>query len=280
MAVSRAAELGATALSIPTAGNAGGALSAYAAAAGLPAHVFMPSDTPSRFVEECRAHGAVVTMVDGFITDAGRRAKEEGEEQGWFDVSTLKEPYRVEGKKTMGYELYEQLGGRLPDVVVYPTGGGTGLVGMWKAFEEMETLGWIGGERPRMVTVQTEGCAPAVRAFESGAETFTPWEDPATVAMGLRVPAAVGDRLILTALRESGGTAVAVSDEDLLDGAAALAAREGIYASPEDGAVVAALPRLRDEGVIGEEDLVVAFLTGHGWKYAEIMEGARQAREE
>ncbi|MFO7767503.1 MAG: threonine synthase [bacterium] len=280
LAVSRAAELGAGALSIPTAGNAGGALSAYAAAAGMPAHIFMPSDTPSRFVEECRMYGAHVTMVDGYITDAGQRAKEEMEGTDRFDVSTLKEPYRVEGKKTMGYELFEQLGGRLPDVIIYPTGGGTGLVGMWKAFDEMEELGWVGRRRPRMVSVQAAGCAPVVKAFHGGEEDYEAWPDPSTMAMGLRVPAAVGDVEILKALRGSGGTAVAVDEEEILEGVLELGSREGIYASPEDGAVVGALRRLEEEGFIEGDETVVAFLTGHGMKYAELIQQALEGRGE
>lgn len=280
MAVSRAAELGAGAFSIPTAGNAGGALSAYAAAAGLPAYIFMPSDTPSRFVEECRMYGAEVTLVEGFITDAGRRAKQELEGSDRFDVSTLKEPYRVEGKKTMGYELFEQLGGELPDVIVYPTGGGTGLVGMWKAFGEMEELGWIGGERPRMVSVQASGCAPVVKAFHAGDEDYEAWPDPSTMAMGLRVPAAVGDVEILKALRGSGGTALSVDEDEILDGVLELGRREGVYASPEDGAVVGALRKLKAEGFLEGDERVVAFLTGHGMKYAELIQEALRGRGE
>jgi len=203
---------------IPSAGNAAGAAAAYAARAGLRLHVFMPRDVPAPFLAECRALGAEITLVDGLITDCGREARRLAQEHGWFDLSTLKEPYRLEGKKTMGYELAEQMNWDLPDVIIYPTGGGTGLVGMWKAFEEMAHLGWIGDRRPRMVTVQSTGCAPIVRAFHAGEEFAAPWEDAQTVAAGLRVPAAVGDFLILRALRASGGTAVAVPDETLLEG--------------------------------------------------------------
>ena len=215
LAVSRARELGAAAVALPSAGNAGSATAAYAAAAGLAAHVVVPRDTPRPILEEIRALGADLELLDGLITDCGARVAEGVREHGWFDLSTLKEPYRVEGKKTMGYEVAEQLGWRLPDVIVYPTGGGTGLVGMWKAFDEMEALGWIGPERPRMISVQAAGCAPIVRAWESGAEEAAPWENAHTYASGLRVPRAVGDFLILRALRESGGAAVAVTDEEM-----------------------------------------------------------------
>jgi len=229
-AISRATELGVSAVSIPSAGNAAGAMSAYAALAGLEAHVYMPRDVPTAFVTECRALGAQVTLIEGLITDCGRRAAEEGRDRGWFDVSTLKEPYRLEGKKTMGYELAEQLGWILPDVIIYPTGGGTGLIGMWKAFDELERLGWIDARRPRMVTVQAEGCAPMVRAFESGAEFAAPWEDAVTDAAGLRVPSAIGDFLILRALRESNGTALAVSDGEMMDAVRLLGRTQGLFA--------------------------------------------------
>jgi threonine synthase len=273
-AVSRAKELGATSLSVPSAGNAAGAMSAYAARAGLEAHVFMPKDVPAPFVAECRALGAHVTLVDGLISDCGRVAAAELERHGRFDVSTLKEPYRLEGKKTLGYELAEQLGWELPDVIVYPTGGGTGLVGMWKAFDEMETLGWIGSHRPRMVTVQSTGCAPIVRAFEDDEEFAAPWEGAATIADGLRVPGAVGDFLILAALRESGGTALAVPDEAMMDGANLLGRTEGIFAAPEGGATVAALRVLRERGWIASTDRVVLFNTGSGHKYAHLWRDA------
>ena len=244
-AVTAARARGAKALAIPTAGNAGGALSAYAAACGLPAVVFMPRDTPSAFAIECRSSGAAVEMVDGLISDCGKIVAARKEEEGWFDVSTLKEPYRVEGKKTMGYELAEQLDWKLPDVIIYPTGGGTGLIGMWKAFGEMECMGLIGSERPRMVSVQAEGCAPVVRAFERGDDAAEMWEGAHTVASGLRVPAAVGDFLMLRALRESGGTAVAVSDEALVAHSHTIAAHTGIFPAPEGGATLAALLDLK-----------------------------------
>ncbi len=269
-AVSRAFELGVRAVSIPTAGNAGCAMSAYAALAGLEAHVFMPADVPKPFVNECRVLGAQVTLVDGLITDCGKAAREGVEKHGRFDVSTLKEPYRIEGKKTMGYELAEQMGWRLPDVVIYPTGGGTGLVGMWKAFDEMEKLGWIGPERPRMVTVQSDGCAPMVKAFREGKEFAEPWPDARTIADGLRVPAAVGDFLILRALRESGGTAVAVPDAAILEGTRLLGRTQGIWPAPEGGATVAAFLELRRQGWIRDGETVVLFNTGNGAKYSHV----------
>lgn len=270
VAVSRARELGATALSVPSAGNAAGALSAYAAKGGLEAHVFMPRDVPWSFVAECRALGAEVELVDGLIGDCGRVALEQAGKRGWFDLSTLKEPYRVEGKKTMGYEIAEQLGWELPDVIVYPTGGGTGLIGMWKAFAEMTELGWIGDKRPRMVSVQSTGCAPIVRAFRDGAASAEPWEGAKTIADGLRVPSAVGDFLMLRVLRESGGTAVAVSDEAMMAGANRLGRAEGIFAAPEGGAALAAFIELRERGSIGEDERVVLFNTGSGHKYAHL----------
>lgn len=270
MAVSRAWELGVTAVSIPSAGNAAGAMSAYAALAGMTSHVFMPRDVPAPFISECRAFGAEVTLVDGLITDCGRVAAEGAAEHGRFDISTLKEPYRLEGKKTMGYEIAEQMDWRLPDVIIYPTGGGTGLVGMWKAFGEMEALGWIGPERPRMVTVQAEGCAPMVRAFEEGKEFAEAWQDAHTVADGLRVPGAVGDFLILRALRESDGAAVAVSDSAMIDGARLIGRTQGIFACPEGGAVLAAFEALRDRGWIGKDESVVLYNTGSGHKYEHL----------
>jgi len=270
VAVSRAYELGVTALSIPSAGNAAGALSAYAALAGIPAHVFMPRDVPLPFVAECRALGAEVTLVDGLITDAGRAAAEEGRKFNRFDVSTLKEPYRLEGKKTMGYEVAEQMGWTLPDVIIYPTGGGTGLIGMWKGFDEMEQLGWIGPQRPRMVTVQSSGCAPMVRAFEEGKEFAEPWQGAKTIADGLRVPAAVGDFLILRALRESHGTAIAVADEELMDAARLIGRTQGLFVCPEAAAPLAAFQHLRRQGWIGGDESVVLFSTGNGLKYAHL----------
>ncbi|MEZ4560368.1 MAG: threonine synthase, partial [Caldilineaceae bacterium] len=240
MAVSRAYELGAEELAIPSAGNAAGAMSAYAAKAGLPAHVYMPKDVPSLFRVECTELGATVTLVDGLINDCGVKVREGVEAHGWFDVSTLKEPYRVEGKKTMGYEVAEQFDWDLPDVIIYPTGGGTGLVGMWKAFDEMEQMGLIGSKRPRMVSVQSTGCAPMVRAFEQGDEFAELWQGAKTVADGLRVPVAVGDFLILRALRDSGGTAVAVPDEEMLRYAKVMGKHTGVFPAPEGAACLAA----------------------------------------
>jgi threonine synthase len=267
VAVSVAKLLGARALSAPSAGNAAGALAAYGARAGLPVTVAMPEDTPRAFVEECRLYGADVRLVPGTISDAGKHLREHGP-AGAFDVSTLREPYRIEGKKTMAYELVEQLGGRLPDVVLYPTGGGTGLVGMWKAFDEMEALGWIApGARPRLVSVQVEGCAPVVKAFAANAERTDPWADPHTRAYGLRVPAPLGGFLCLRALRETRGTAVAVIEEAMERGTRELAARSGIDVCPEGGAAWAALGLLRSGGFVKEGDEVVVFNTGTGLKY-------------
>jgi threonine synthase len=270
MAISRAKELGITSVSIPTAGNAGGAMSAYAALAGMEAFVFMPEDVPKPFINECKALGASVTLIDGLITDCGKAAREEVEKYGRFDVSTLKEPYRIEGKKTMGYELAEQMNWRLPDVVIYPTGGGTGLVGMWKAFDEMEKLGWIDGKRPRMVTVQSDGCAPMVKAFHEGKEFADMWQGAKTVADGLRVPAAVGDFLILRALRESNGTAVAVPDKEIMESTNLLGRTQGIFAAPEGGATLAGFIRLRKQGWIKDDESVVLFNTGSGHKYSHL----------
>jgi threonine synthase len=269
VAVSMAKHLGAKKLAVPSAGNAGGALAAYAARASLEAHVFMPSDTPRANVIECRELGAHVTLVDGLITDcaveiAGRKPTEE-----WFDMSTLKEPYRVEGKKTLGYELAEQLNWTLPDAILYPTGGGTGLIGMWKAFDEMETLGWIGRKRPRMFAVQAAGCAPIVRAFEAGRETATEFPDAHTIASGLRVPKAIGDFLMLKILRESRGGAVAVDDEDMIRVGREVGAKEGLFVCPEGAACFAALKLLRLTKKIASGERVVIFNTGSGIKYLE-----------
>src|SRR3954452_631628 len=242
-AVSRAYELGARELAIPSAGNAAGAMSAYAALAGLPAHVFMPADVPLAFRAECKALGPHVTLVNGLFNDFGVKVREGAAKNGWFDVSTLKEPYRIEGKKTMGYELAEQLGWSLPDVIIYPTGGGTGIVGMWKAFAEMEALGLIGSERPKMVVVQAEGCAPIVRAFESGERHAELWQNAHTAAAGMRVPVAIGDYLILDAVRSSGGTALTVSEEEICEAQIALGRQAGVYAAPEGGATYAALKK-------------------------------------
>jgi threonine synthase len=267
VALARAAELGIEKVCLPSAGNAGGAAAAYGALHGIEVHVFVPKSTPAPIIHETEALGAAVTLVDGTIADAGAALASLAEEHGWFSLATLKEPYRLEGKKVMGYELFYDLG-HLPDVIVYPTGGGTGLIGMWKAFDELQALGWIGAERPRMVSVQAEGCAPMVLAFEAGLDHAPPIESPApSVAFGLRVPGALGDFLILEALRASGGTAVAVSEEELLADTRALAVRLGLQASPEGGACLAATRKLRVSGWLGEGDEVVLFNTGHGLKY-------------
>jgi threonine synthase len=272
VAVTRARTVGARVLSVPSAGNAANAMAAYAACAGLEAKVFMPKDVKVPFIRECELYGADVTLVDGLITDAGRVAAERGGPLGWYDVSTLKEPYRIEGKKTMGYELAEQLGWRWPDWIVYPTGGGTGIVGMWKAFEEIETLGWVPrGRRPRMVSVQAEHCAPIIRAFEQGAERAEMWQNARTCADGLRVPKAIGDFLILRAIRESGGTAVAVSDEDMVRDMKVIGALEGVSAAPEGGATLSALRRLQADGLVKPDDTVVLFNTGGALKYLDVL---------
>jgi threonine synthase len=271
-AVTRAVRLGATTLAVPSAGNAANALAAYAAAAGVEAKVFMPRDVKPPFIRECELYGAEVTLVDGLITDAGRVAAERGKPAGWYDVSTLKEPYRIEGKKTMAYELGEQLGWAFPDWIVYPTGGGTGMVGMWKAFEELEAIGWkASGTRPRMVAVQAEGCAPIVRAFEGGHERSEMWQQARTVADGLRVPKAIGDFLVLRAIRESGGTALAVSDADMIAGMRELGRREGISAAPEGGAALHAIQALAAGGRIRPSDTVVLFNTGGALKYLDVL---------
>lgn len=270
MAVSRAKELGIRDISIPSAGNAAGALCAYAALGGLSAHVFMPNDVPRPFIAECRALGGHITLVDGLITDCGAKAAEEAKKFKRFDVSTLKEPYRIEGKKTMGYEIAEQMNWELPDVIIYPTGGGTGLVGMWKAFFEMSEMGWIASKKPRMVSVQSEGCAPIVKSFRNEKEFAEPWPEAMTIADGLRVPSAIGDFLILRALRESRGTAIAVSDEELLAGATTIGQTEGIFACPEGGATLAAFMRLRENGWIKNDETVVLFNTGSGHKYYHL----------
>jgi threonine synthase len=271
-AISRAAELGARAIAIPSAGNAGGATAAYAARAGLSSHIFMPKDVPQANYIECVVLGAQVELVDGLISDCGKIVAQRKEAEGWFDISTLKEPYRVEGKKTMGYELAEQFDWELPDVVVYPTGGGTGLIGMWKAFDEMEQLGWIGSKRPRMVSVQAAGCAPIVRAYESGALSAEPWQNAQTKASGLRVPAAVGDFLMLNAIRESQGCAVSVTDEELMDGVTEMARALGIFPAPEGGATLAGLKKLIAQNWILESDRVVLFNTGTSLKYLELFQ--------
>jgi threonine synthase len=271
-AITRAKALGAHTISVPSAGNAGNAMAAYAARAGLQAQVFLPKDAKEPFVLECRLYGAEVTLVDGLITDAGRMAAEKGKPLGWYDVSTLKEPYRVEGKKTMAYELAEQLGWRWPDWIVYPTGGGTGLIGMWKAFEEIETIGWVPrGKRPKMVSVQAENCAPIVRAYEQGKEKAEPWENAATVADGLRVPRAIADFLILRAIRESGGTAVAVRDADMVRDMGEIGRFEGVSAAPEGGAALTAIRHLVKNGSIKPQETVVLFNTGGALKYLDVL---------
>ena len=276
-AVSMAKELGARRVAVPSAGNAGGALAAYAARAGLEAHVFMPGDTPRANVVECIRLGASVTLVDGLITDCAAEVARRKDEMGWFDVSTLKEPYRVEGKKTLGYELAEFFGWKLPDVIVYPTGGGTGLIGMWKAFDEMEQMGWIGSARPRMISVQTEGCAPIVRAFETGERFAEMFEDARTVASGLRVPRAIGDFLILDAVRQSGGAALAVSDADLLEAVGEIGRLEGVFAAPEGGACLPALRQLLALQTVSPDDSIVLFNTGSGIKYLEALDAGHSA---
>jgi threonine synthase len=271
-AVTRASYLGAKTLSVPSAGNAANAVAAYGAAAGIPVKVFMPKDVKVPFIRECELYGADVTLVDGLITDAGRIAAEEGRPLGWYDMSTLKEPYRIEGKKTMGYEIAEQFGWSLPDWIIYPTGGGTGMVGMWKAFEEMEHLGWIApGRRPKMVSVQADHCAPIVKAFDQGAERSEMWQGARTVADGLRVPKAVGDFLVLRAVRESGGTAVAVRDADMVTGMRELGGREGISAAPEGGAALQAVKQLLHDGVMRRDESVVLFNTGGALKYLDVL---------
>ena len=270
VAVSVAAAQGVTVVAAPSAGNAGSALAAYGARAGLEVRLFLPEGTPAPFLAEARRLGASVTVVPGSIADAGRRMRESlgpADRGGWFDMSTLREPFRLEGKKTMGFELYEQLGGRLPDVILYPTGGGTGLIGMWKAFEEMQAVGWIGEERPRMISVQAAGCAPIVRAFREGRGTAETWQDPRTRASGLRVPASLGDFLILDALRASKGEAIAVDDDALAADARRMAAMEGVDACPEGGACLAALRTLVVGGRVGREEAIVLFNTGTGLKY-------------
>ena len=273
VAVSMAKYLGATKLAVPSAGNAGGALAAYAARAGLEAHVFMPRDTPRANIVECRELGAHVTLIDGLITDCAAEIARRKEKEGWFDLSTLKEPYRIEGKKTLGYELAEQLNWHLPDVILYPTGGGTGLIGMWKAFDEMETLGWIEEKRPRMFTVQAAGCAPIVRAFEAGEKTAAEVPDAHTVASGLRVPKAIGDFLILKILRESNGGAIAVDDGEMIRAAREIGANEGLFICPEGAACFAALKMFRLAGKIASNERVVIFNTGSEIKYLEAYHG-------
>jgi len=272
VAVSMAKYLGATKLAIPSAGNAGGALAAYAARASLEAHIFMPRDTPRANIIECRELGAHVTLIDGLITDCGAEIARRKTTEGWFDMSTLKEPYRVEGKKTLGYELAEQFDWQLPDVILYPTGGGTGLIGMWKAFDEMEALGWIGKKRPRMFSVQATGCAPIVRAFENGDSIAAEFPDAHTCASGLRVPKVIGDFLMLTILRQSKGGAVAVADEEMIRVTREVGSSEGLFVSPEGAACFAALKSLWRVGKIASGERVVIFNTASGIKYLDCYE--------
>jgi len=275
MAVTMARHYRLNKLAIPSAGNAAGALAAYAAAAGIEAHIFMPRDVPIANFVEVSAYGAHVTLVDGVISDCARMLGERQQQEGWFDVSTLKEPFRVEGKKTMGYELVEQLGWEYPDAVFYPTGGGVGMIGMWKAFEELEQLGWVKpGRRPRMFGVQSSGCAPVVKAFDDGAAASTVWQNPHTAAAGLRVPKAYGDYILLDIMRKSGGMAVAVSDEDIFASVQDWAAHEGILLSPEGAAATAAYAQLLSRGVLDPSQRVVLFNTGAGLKYTDVIANA------
>lgn len=267
VAISRANELGLRRFCLPSAGNAAGAAAAYCAIAGCDVRVYMPTDSGEAFFAECRAFGADVHAVDGTIADCGARMRKECDLNSWFDLSTLKEPFRLEGKKTMGYELWEDLGGALPDVIVYPTGGGTGLIGMWKAFDEMEQMGWIDSRRPRMISVQTGGCSPIVRAFEAGEKVAATFPNPRTAALGLRVPSSIGDFLILRAIRESDGLAISVNEDEWRAGSGWIAADTGIFASPEGGATVAALKKLLERGLVSTSERTVLFNTGSGFKY-------------
>ena len=268
-AISMCRELGIKKVAIPTAGNAGGALAAYAAVAGIDAYVFMPRDVPLANFLEAKSFGANVTLVDGLISDCARRVADGKAAENWFDISTLKEPYRIEGKKTMGIEAAEQFGWNLPDAIFYPTGGGVGMIGMWKAFAELDQLGWIGPKRPKMIAVQAEGCQPIVRAFSQNAEFSEFWQGAATLASGLRVPKALGDFLVLRIVRESGGTAVAVSDLEMMDASEELASREGLFVAPEGGACIAALKKLRRSGFLSHKDHILIYNTGSGYKYLE-----------
>jgi threonine synthase len=271
-AVTMARHYGLKKLAAPSAGNAGGALAAYAAAAGIEAHIFMPKDVPVANRMECDYYGAHLTLVDGLISDCGRMVAERKEKEGWFEVSTLKEPFRVEGKKTMGYEVAEQMNWKLPDGIVYPTGGGVGMIGMWKAFEEMEELGWIGSERPKMVTVQAAGCAPIVKAWEEGKSVSEMWTGAETFAAGLRVPKAYGDYLVLDILKKSKGTAVAATDGEILAAMREWASVEGVFAAPEGAASLVAYQKLRASGFFRAEDTVVLFNTGSAYKYLDMIE--------
>jgi Threonine synthase len=271
-AVTMARHYGLKKLAAPSAGNAGGALAAYSTAAGIEAYIFMPKDVPLANRMECDFHGAHVTLVDGLISDCGRMVAERKDKEGWFDVSTLKEPFRVEGKKTMGYEIAEQMNWKLPQAIIYPTGGGVGMIGMWKAFDEMEELGWIGSERPKMITVQAAGCAPIVKAWEAGKTTSELWNGASTFAAGLRVPKAYGDYLILEILKKSRGTAISATDEEILRATRHWASIEGIFAAPEGAASLVAYEKLRASGFLSAEDSVVLFNTGSAYKYLDALE--------
>ena len=272
MAVTMAKSFGLKKLAIPSAGNAAGALAAYCAAAGIEAHIFMPKDVPQANLVECKAYGAYVELVDGLISDCGRIVAERKQAEGWFEISTLKEPFRVEGKKTMGYEVAEQLGWRLPDAIIYPTGGGVGMLGMWKAFEEMEQLGWIPkGKRPKMIAVQAENCAPIVKAFKQHKPTSEAWADAQTIASGLRVPKAYGDYILLDIITKSGGTAVAASDDEMIQAVGEWARDEGVFAAPEGAASLVAYKKLLANGFLTAADEVVLFNTGSGLKYIDVL---------
>jgi threonine synthase len=272
VAISVAKAYGLRKLAMPSAGNAAGALAAYAAASGLEAYIFMPRDVPIANRIECEAYGAKVTLVNGLISDCARIVSERKEQEGWFDFSTLKEPYRVEGKKTIAYELFEQLGGKLPNAVIFPSGGGVGIIGMWKAFDEMQEMGWIGQQRPRMIAVQAVGCAPIVKAWDEDKATAEAWPDAATIAAGLRVPRPYGDYLVLKSLKESQGTAIAVSDEEIKQAVQHWARTEGLFAAPEGAASLAAYRKLRSSGFLSEKDNVVLFNTGTGLKYLDVLQ--------
>jgi threonine synthase len=277
-AVTMAKAYGIKKVAIPSAGNAASALAAYAARAGIEAHIFMPRDVPQANLVECESYGAHVTLVNGLIGDCAKLIAERKQTEGWFDISTLKEPYRVEGKKTMGYEVAEQLRWELPDAIIYPTGGGVGLIGMWKAFNEMEALGWVGNKRPRMIAVQSTGCAPIPKAFDEGEKTAAPWPEASTIAAGLRVPKAYGDYLILDILRASKGTAIAVSDDEILDCVLDWARDEGVFAAPEGAASLAAYRKLLTSGFLSEKDTVVLFNTGSGLKYIDVIAAGLRRR--
>ena len=270
-AVSKAKELGIARITMPSAGNAAGAMTSYAARAGIEARVFMPRDAPEANQKEVSITGGDLTLIDGLISDAGVMSREHAARDGLFDVSTLQEPYRVEGKKTMGYEIAEQMGWTLPDAIIYPTGGGTGIVGMWKAFDEMQAMGWIDDRRPKMFVIQSEGCAPMVRAFEQGTEFAEPWENAQTMAAGIRVPSGIGDYLILRAVRESVGGALTVSDDEIRDYMGKVARLEGMFVCPEGAATAAALEKLLDSGQLDPDDTILLLNTGSGLKYLEIV---------